>query len=138
MAKRKAVPGDVCAFDLGDGRFAFGRLLRDASIAVYRGTSLARDSPPIGQRDFLFTVGIYDDVPATAASPVVGHDPFQDADEEWPPPRKVVDPITGTIRIYQRGEIMPAPDPVEADKLEKAAVWDLHHLLDRIRAELPG
>jgi hypothetical protein len=137
MPNRRVVPGDVCAFELGDGRFAYGRVLRDACIAIYRSTSETPNSPPIGERDVLFTVGVYDDVPASAACPVVGHDPFESEDEAWPPPSKVVDPITGRIRIYRRGEIVPAQDPAEADKLEKAAVWDLHHILERTRTELP-
>jgi hypothetical protein len=131
------VPGDVCAFELGDGRFAFGRVLRDACIAIYRSTSTAQTLPPIGGRDFVFTIGIYDDVPASDACPVVGNDPFASDDEAWPPPSKVVDPITGKIRIYHRGEIVAADDPTEADGLEKAAVWDLHHIVERIRQELP-
>jgi hypothetical protein len=95
--------------------------------AIYRSTSETPNSPPIGERDVLFTVGVYDDVPASAACPVVGHDPFESEDEAWPPPSKVVDPITGRIRIYRRGEIVPAQDPAEADKLEKAAVWAASH-----------
>ena len=42
------------------GRIAFGRVLRDASIAIYRGTWNGDDRPPIGSRDFVFVVGIYD------------------------------------------------------------------------------
>ncbi len=34
------------------------------------------------------------------------------------------------------GETVPAQDPAEADKLEKAAVWDLQ-MLERIGTELP-
>ena len=124
VAKRRAGPGDVCAFDLGDGRFAYGRVLRDASIAIYRTVAERPDAPPIGEQSFLFTVGIYDDLPGSTACPVVGHDPFKSEDEAWPPPTKVVDPITGKVRMYHRGEIVEAPDAAEAERLEKAAVWD--------------
>ncbi len=133
MTKRKAQPGDVCELALGDGRFAYGRVLKDASIAVYRSTSDYPGRAPIGEREFLFTVGVYDDVPGSPSAPVVGHDAFSSEDEAWPPPNKVVDPITGQVRIYHRGEIHEANNPVAASALEKAAVWDLHHLLDRIR-----
>ena len=57
-------------------------------------------------------------------------------DEAWPPPTKVVDPITGKVRMYHRGEIVEAPDAAEAERLEKAAVWDLRHIAERIRATL--
>ena len=138
MTKRKAAPGDVCEFDLGDGRYAYGRVLRDASVAVYRSTSSFQRQPPIGERDFAFIVGVYDDVPGSAACPVVGRDPFDDPTDAWPPPHKVVDPITQRVRIYHHGEIHEASDPAAAEKLEKATVWDLQHLIDRIRGSLSG
>ena len=137
VSKRKAVPGDVCEVALGDGRFAYGRVLKDASIAVYRSISERPDTPPIGEREFLFMVGVYDDVPGSAAAPVVGHDPFSSEDEAWPPPQKVGDPITGRVRIYHHGEIQEAEDPAAASELEKAAVWDLRHIVERIREALP-
>ena len=105
VSKRKAVPGDVCELPLGDGRFAYGRVLNDASIAVYRSISRRPHAPPIGEREFLFTIGVYDDVPGSAAAPVVGHDPFSSEGEAWPPAYKVVDPITGRVRVYHGGEI---------------------------------
>lgn len=48
---------------LPTGRYAYGRLLRDASVAFYRGTRDAPDQPPIGSRDFQFVVGVNEDVP---------------------------------------------------------------------------
>lgn len=132
-----ALPGDVCAIPLGDGRYAFGRVLRDASIAVYRSTRESRDAPPLGERDFLFTVGVYDDIPGSTKAPVVGHDAFESEADEWPPPYKIIDPITKVVRVYVHGEIRTADDPVAAQDFEKAAVWDLDHLVDRIRKSLP-
>ncbi len=136
MVRRKAAPGDVCALDLGDGRFAYGRVLRDASIAIYRTILTTPSAPPVGERPFAFTVGIYDDLPGSEQCPVVGHDPFGSENESWPPPAKIVDPISGRVRIYYRGQISEAPDGTDSAHLEKAAVWDLQHLLDRIRTEL--
>ena len=136
MGKRKVVPGDVCQLRLEDDRFAYGRVLRDASVAIYRTTTQIPRTPPIGERDFVFTVGVYEDLPGSQDCPIVGHDPFDDQDQAWPPPYKLVDPINGSIRIYHRGEIQEAPNPAGAAGLEKAAVWDLHHLLHRIRVEL--
>jgi hypothetical protein len=111
-------------------------VLKDANIAVYRSTSRVRGVPPIGEREFLFTVGIYEDVPGSADAPVVGHDPFESDDESWPPPNKVVDPISGHVQIYHRGAMRGTADPAQAAELEKAAVWDLHHITERIRKAL--
>jgi hypothetical protein len=77
VTRRNAQPGDVCELALGHGRFAYGRVLNDASIAVYRSTSEHPGAPPIGEREFLFTVGVYDDVPGSSSAPVVGHDPIR-------------------------------------------------------------
>lgn len=136
MGKRDAKPGDVCQLTLGDGRYAYGRVLKDASIAVYRSVTRRPGTPPVGERDFLFTVGVYDAVPGSPAVPVVGYDAFLSEDEAWPPPYKVVDPITGRIRIYHHGEIQEAEDPAVASGLEKAAVWELQHIVERIRETL--
>lgn len=116
--------------------FAYGRLYKDASIAIYRTTSTAPGRPPIGERDFQFVVGIYDDIPGSASCPVVGVDPFGDDEDPWPPPCRVVDPIAGTTRIYHRGEIRPVAAGDEPDRLEKAAVWDLPHIVSRFAEPL--
>jgi hypothetical protein len=127
-------PGAVCQFALGGGRFAYGRLYRDASVAICATVTPEPGRPPIGARDFLFTVGIYEDVPGSSECPIVGLDPFAPGEHEWPPPHKIVDPISGASRIYHRGEIRPATEPETRD-LETAAVWDLHHIVERINAK---
>jgi len=137
MPQRRANPGDVCQIPLGDSRFAYGRVLNDASIAIYRTVTREPRSPPLGERDFLFTVGVYEDIPGSKRAPVVGHDEFADEDESWPPPYKVVDPISGRVQIYHRGAMRGVTDAGEAADLEKAAVWDLEHIIDRIREALP-
>jgi hypothetical protein len=135
VTKRKAVSGDVCQFALGDGRYGYGRVLRDASIAIYRSTSASPATPPIGEREFIFTVGVYDEVPGSVACPVVGHDASRDPTEDWPPPYCVTDKISGRKSIYHRGELTPA-DEDSCIGMEPAAVWDLRHILERIVASL--
>ena len=70
---RRPRPGTVVRIDLPDGHAAFGRVLRDASVAVYRGIYGRADQPPLGSRDFAFVVGIYDR--DLSALPVTGFDP---------------------------------------------------------------
>ena len=133
MPKLKAKPGDVVQVELGDGRFAYARVLLDASVAVYRSLSDRLQSPPIGEREFLFTVGIYSDLPGSPSMPIVGYDGFASEDEAWPPPYKVVDRITQRVRVYYRGEMRAATNEAATADLEPAAVWDLHQILERIR-----
>jgi hypothetical protein len=112
--------GDVIQVMLPTGRYAYGRVLRDASVAFYRGTTAEPGLPPIGSRDYQFVVGVYDDVPGSEGAPVVGHDSAQGPEDDWPPPNSVRDPISGAMRIYHHGHLRPAT-PEEAEGLEPAA-----------------
>jgi len=123
--------GDVVQVELPTGRYAYGRVLRDASVAFYEATSDDPGQPPIGSRTYRFVVGVYEDVLKSASCPIVGHDPSRDTEGDWPPPNSVRDPLTGAMRIYHHGVMRPA-GAVECEGLEPAAVWDLHHLVDRI------
>ena len=125
--------GDVAEIPLPDGRFAYGRIYRDASIGIYHEVSEKPGQPPIGSREFLFTVGVYTDVLDDWR--IVGRDPFKSADSEWPPPMVVKDVITGIPKIYHKGEIKDATSE-ECKGLEEASVWDSHHIIDRIVKEL--
>lgn len=114
-------------------RYAYGRVLRDAAVAFYVTTSVEPSQPPIGQRDFAFTVGMYDD--SVQQCLVVGHDASSNPDEDWPPPSRVTDPITGAVRVYD--EIRDARDD-EADRVvEPAAVWSVDHVVERFVGMLP-
>jgi hypothetical protein len=127
--RRRPNVGDVVQIDLPGGRYASGRVLRDASIAIYGRVSDLPAEPPIGSRDYAFVVGVYDD--AVSAWPVVGHDPSRNADDDWPPPNVINDSITGEVSIYHKGVIRPASGE-ECEGLEPAAVWDSHHIIERI------
>jgi immunity protein 26 of polymorphic toxin system len=131
MSRHRPAAGDVIQVTLQTGRYAYGRVLQDASVAFYRTTTAEPGLPPIGSRDYQFIVGVYDDVAGSDGAPVVGHDPSQEPEDDWPPPHSVRDPISGTMSIYHHGHIRPATQE-EAEELEPAAVWDLHHLIDRL------
>lgn len=131
LKRSQAQVGDVVQIALPTGRFAYGRVLRDAGLAVYAATSDGPGEPPVGSRDYAFVVGVYSDIPGSPACPVVAHDASADPDDDWPPPSCVTDPITGEMRLYHRGELRPS-DATECAGLEPAAVWDLHHIVDRI------
>jgi hypothetical protein len=129
MSQSKPKVGDVVEIMLPNGGAAYGRVLRDASIAVYRGA--LEGSPPIGSRDYQFVVGIYED--ALRDLPVIGNDPSVSDEDDWPPPYCVTDQITGRMSIYHHGETIPA-EPEACEGLEPAAVWDLHQIVERIES----
>jgi len=135
VSKRQPSPGSVIQVPLPDGRFAYGRVYRDATVCFYRYAARLPGEPPIGLRDFAFCVGVYDDV--AAGWEVVGVDGFSPGEDNgWPPASGVKDPISGSWRVYHRG-VMRAATEDEARGLEPAAVWDEHHLLPRLAEELP-
>ena len=105
MAKKRIKTGDVLAIPLADGRFAFCRVLEDASIGVYRYIADSLDAPPPVDTDYLFAVGVYRDVLTSGQWPFVARVPFKNKEEAWPPPYVVRDPITGKESIYHKGKV---------------------------------
>jgi len=131
MRRHRPMVGDVIQLSLPSGRFAYGRVLRDASVAFYDETTSEPGQPPIGNRNYRFVVGVYDDVLRSDKCPVVGWDPSANLEEDWPPPHKVTDPITKTVRVYHKGTMRPAAD-YEHESLESAAVWDYKQVIERL------
>ena len=137
MSRRKPQVGDVIQVALPSGCYAYGRVLQDASVGFYNETTTEPGRPPIGSRDYQFVVGVYADVLTSEEVPVVGHDPSQGPDDDWPPPYRVRDPISGAMKIYHFG-LMRSATPEECAELEPAAVWDFHHLVDRLMGVRQG
>ncbi|MFI5429650.1 Imm26 family immunity protein [Aeromicrobium sp. UC242_57] len=131
MTGRRRKVGDVYQFQLSDGRYAYGRVLKDSCVAFYREITVSPDQPPIGSRDYQFVVGVYRHIFGADGVTFVGHDKSRDEADDWPPPMKVVDALTGEASLYEHGEIRPA-GTVDCDELEPVAAWDLPHLLPRL------
>lgn len=131
MKARRPKLGSVIQVTLPNGRYAYGRVLRDGAVAFYRQTTDNPGEPPIGDRDCQFVVGVYNDTLRSDDLPVVGLDPGADAEDEWPPPQLVRDPITGRAQLYERGQ-MRATTEAEVSDLEPVAAWSLEHLLPRL------
>ena len=135
-ARKRVEPsvGDVMQIDLIDGRFAYGRVLRDAGLSVYSTITTAPAMPPIGSRGYLFTVSVLEEV--SRAWNVVGVDPSVSEDDDWPPPMRIgVEPEDGWFRIYHRGVIKRTRNQEWASRLEVSMLWDLEGVVRRIRAE---
>ncbi|WP_353810498.1 Imm26 family immunity protein [Agromyces sp. SYSU T00194] len=131
MRSRRPKLGSVVQISLPDGRYAYGRVLRDGAVAFYRRTSDEPGVPPIGDRDYQFVVGVSNDTLRSDDVPVVGFDPGVSEEDEWPPPQVVRDPIDGSVQRYERGVLRPATE-AEVAGLEPVAAWALVHLLPRL------
>lgn len=122
--------GDIFEIPLPDGRFAYGRVFRDAAVGIYRNIFNCAQTPPI-ESSFAFTVGLYDDILKSGRWRIVGHEPFESEEAEWPPPSFIKDVISGEYSLYHKGVIRPSTEH-ECKGLEETAVWDEHHVTDRI------
>src|SRR5438552_2913260 len=121
--------GDVVEVTLPRGRYAYGRVYRDAHVGFYGQRTTDPGKPPIGSRDFSFFVGVDDQ--AFKRLPVVGTDPFAEDEDDWPPPASIRDVTTGRYSLYHRGAIKSSTVD-EAAHLEPAAVWSFSHLVARL------
>ena len=135
MKKIRPKIGDVFQITLPNSKYAYGRVYKDASIGIYKYLSDEPNSPPIGSRDFLFIVGMYNDLLKTGELPIIGQDKFTSEESAWPPPTFIKDPISGAYSIYYQGLIRDAKVG-EWIALECAAVWDLNHIIERILHEM--
>lgn len=133
MRKRVRV-GDVFQIPLPDGRYAYGRVYKDASVGIYSAITDEPSQPPIGSRDLLFTVGLYSDILEKGLWKIIAHDSFGSDESPWPPPYFVRDLISGDYQIYHKGLFRPA-GPEEIEGLEEAAVYDSEHIVGRILLE---
>ena len=131
MAKRRPNVGDVVQIDLPNGTYAYGRVLRERRWRSTVSGRLSRKTLRLEAAIDEFTVGVYDDDLRSDHMPVVGYDPSIDLDDEWPPPFRCRDPVTGRVRLYARGQMRSATEE-ECQGLERAAGWAHHHLVDRL------
>ena len=130
MSQRVAI-GDVLAIPLPNGGFAYCRIHKDASIGVYDHVSeIAHNLPPDECR-YNFVVPVYRDLLTSGAWPKVGHKPFANEEDAWPPPYIVRDAISGKVSIYHRGSMRPALSTDSID-MEEAAIWDQYDVVARI------
>lgn len=128
LAKRIRV-GNLYGICLPNGRFAFGRIMRDAGIAIYEHIGNDINDLPIHEK-YQFIVGIYkSDINKDLI--YIDHIPFEDEEQEWPPPSYIFDQIGGKYEIYHKG-IITHSCFCECIGLEQTAVWHTNHIVDRI------
>lgn len=130
MKKRKLKLGDVYKIPIPDGRFAYGRLFKEFTLAIYKDISEDGLILPLNE-DYLFYVGVYKDLLQDGEWEVVENRPFLTEYDAWGPSLCIIDKISGKYSMYLRGQIIPSTKD-ECEGLEQAAAWDRQHVLDRI------
>ena len=128
--RRRRKIGDVYAIPLPSGKFAFGRTFADGDIGIYEhiGNNLT-DLP--SKENYQFIVGVYEDVLKSGNWLFVENRPFASEEDAWPPPAFICDSLSGEFSLYHKGVITPSTKK-QCWGLERAAVWDAEHVVDRI------
>ncbi len=131
--KRRIKLGDIFCIPLPNGKFAFARLFKESTIGVYKNIYTNFKELPLTE-EYEFFVGVYKDVLQDGIWEIVENRPFKFDDDAWPPRRCIKDVISGEYSLYYRGEIKPSTEK-DCKELEPVAVWDRHHIVDRIMGE---
>ena len=133
MRGKKLKLGDIYEIPLPNGKNAYGRLFKEGTLAIY---DLFCDSvqelPQTEQ--YRFFVPVYEDLLRDGKWKIVDSRKFNSDEEAWPPPFCAVDQMTHIGSIYYKGQILPCKYD-DCKDLEIAAVWDRHHLVDRLMGD---
>lgn len=134
MAKVKYKVGDIVMIPVSDDMFAFGRLLQDASIAIYSFVSKGLvDVSRLESEEVLFDPGIFDTNIANGEWKIIGNIPFHDADDSWPTPKYIQDVINpDKYRLYYKGDIQPAKKQ-DIEGLERQVLYRPEELIKEIK-----
>lgn len=124
----KRIIGNIGSLALPNGKYAFGRVLRSSNLEFYNYFGNDISDLPVDY-NVLFTVCAH--VSVFSSMRLVGKRAFLSEDETWPPPKYIYDVIGKTYDLYVRGKIIQSTYE-ECKGLERASVWELHHIVDRI------
>jgi hypothetical protein len=128
--KRRIKIGDIYAIPLPNGKYAYGRVFKDAGIGIYNKMGENIEDIP-KEDDYMFIVGVYRDVLQSGDWNFVINKKFETEEDAWPPKMANYDMISKKYNIYYKGEFSPSIED-ECKDLEVAAIWDSHHIIDRI------
>jgi hypothetical protein len=127
--KRKKL-GDIFAIPLPNGKYAFGRLHSDYSLAIYDTFGNSLDDWENCHK-YQFFVTVESIALRDGKWPIVGNRPFAENEDIHDPPQYMKDIFTGKFSIYHRGKITPARYE-DCVGMERTAVWGRNHVVDRL------
>lgn len=137
MAKVKYKIGDIVMIPVSNSLFVFGRLLKDASIAIYTFSSQkVVDVHELIGKEMLFDPGVFDTSITNGEWTIIGNIPFNNSDESWPSPKFIQDVIDpNKYRIYYKGVMTPATVK-QVKGLEKQVMYKPDELVKEIKSRL--
>jgi len=123
--------GDVYSIKLPNDRYAFGRVMHDSALQIFKKISDIADQAQIDYKEIWFTVAVYKKVFRDSRIKMIGSRNFETDEDAWPPKTYVYNPISGTYSVYNKGNVLPSTYK-ECEDLEPTSVWGLDPLIDRI------
>lgn len=141
MKRQRRTIGAIVEVDLGDGHYTYARILDEASFAIYNlhSTSKVSDITAIISRPILFIVAVYDYVITQGTWLKIGSAPLEEHLRILPM-QFIQDALRPEFFSHYNpntGEITPTTKE-ECRGLERAAVWDANHVVDRVRDHYAG
>lgn len=127
----KRIVGNIGAFQLPNGKYAFGRIFKDTSVAFYKHFGNNEKDLPENE-EYAFIVGVYDEV--VKQMKYVEKRTYADESEVTSPPKSIKDCISGEYSIYENGIIRPSTYE-ECKDLEVCAIWHMYHIIDRLMGD---
>lgn len=127
----RRIVGNVGCFKLPNGRYGFGRIFEDGTVAFYKHIGTSENDTPKSE-DYLFIVGVYNS--GVTKMKLVEKRMYNSIDEVTPPPMKIKDVISDKYLIYKNGQ-MYSSTYEECKNLETCAVWELEHIIDRLMGD---
>lgn len=125
--------GNIYEISLPNGKNAYGRLLKECTLAIYDIRCNSVSELPETEAYECY-VCVYKDLLQDGEWKIVDNRPFITEEEAWPPQKCVVDAITKTGSLYYKGQVIPCSYD-ECKNLEIAAVWDRQQLIDRLMGD---
>ncbi len=139
QSRQKRRVGDIFKIDLGDGSWAYGRVLKEPLVAIYDlKTSKEVPLQTIISSPVAFKVWVMNSAITKGIWPVIGNAPLT-PDLEVQPPFFKRDPLSGALSITYVGGGDEIPASLEdCANLENAAVWSAEHIVDRLNDHFAG
>lgn len=132
--------GALVKIPLPDGAFAFGRLLEFPLIAFYDVRSSASDRVTVqslASANIAFILWVMKYAVTKGHWPIVDRGPLEGS--LWEPPLFFLeDAISGELFTTYGGGVEQPASFAEVEGLERAAVWDPEHVVDRLVDHFAG
>jgi hypothetical protein len=134
-AQRKRV-GNYLSIPLGDGKFAFGRELKETVAFYDKQSDCVLPVESLANIPIAFTLAVHDAAIKSGRWTIIGNQPLQ-PEFLYSPKFFREDPMTGTVDIYVDGAFRRRSNE-DLSQLERLVVWSGERVEERLRNHFLG